>query len=382
MMMFQDELVNLLDQFHIEALNSFDRLPPEEKHYFLTRLYKCFEKGLRDLGKELQGLRGLKLHYTRELGTANANVKLEDIFYKKLSFYASRTVVTCPIEEVSSDTKAAKSKRLGSRTRLDSGALLKLRTEGSYVFGDVKANKRTHGGEIHVEGRAYIVSKSELTALLETILNLRQAIKHGLIHILPALPDRERELKAALRKGRVARGNFTRDGLVRQFTERDLSASEHYVDVGLTSIYLPHVTNVPLEAILDLREQEAEIYAEFQSAIEEFVYVSDDKISEKKIEEYLRRVDDGVRAIRAKYLLLEKNWTLRKYEMGIEFLALCFVPFLSPDLAKALTPFIGTITAFDFLRSSREYREQRNAVASDKFYIAWKLSEFEDMYPH
>ena len=381
-MMFQNELVNLLDQFGIESLNSFDRLPPEDKSYFLTRLYKCFDKGLRDLGKELQGLRGLKLHYTRELGAAQSKVKLEDTFYKKLAFYTSRSVVTCPIEEVASGTKVSKNKRMEGRNRLDSAALQRLRAEGKYVFGDVKADKKTHGGEIHIGGRAYIVDRAELTSLLETIVSLRQAIEHGLIHILPAFPDRERELTVALRKGRVARGNFTRDELVRQFTERDLSAGERYVGVGLASIYLPHVTNVPLEAILELREEEAEIYSEFQIAIEELVGISDGKISEKKIEECLRRVDEGIRDIRAKYILLEKNWKRKQYQMGIEFFALCLVPLLAPDLAKALAPFIGTITAFDFLRSNREYREQRDAVSSGKFYIAWKLSEFEGMYPH
>lgn len=380
--MFQNELVNLIDQFRIESLGSFDRLPPEEKSYFLTRLYKCFDKGLRELGKELQGLRGLKLHYTREPGAAQAKGKLEDTFYKKLAFYTSSSVVTCPIEEVGSGTKVSKNKRRDGRERLDSASLQRLRAEGKYVFGDVKADKKTHGGEIHIGRQSYIVDRSELTSLLETILNLRQAIEHGLIHILPAFPDRERELRAALRKGRVVRGNFTRDELVRQFTERDLGAGEHYVDAGLASIYLPHVTNVPLGAILDLREEEAEIYSEFQIGIEELIGISDDKISEKKIEECLRRVDEGIRAIRAKYLLLEKNWNRKKYQMSIEFLALCIVPFLSPELARAIGPFLGTITAFDFFRSNREYREQTDAMLSDKFYIAWKLSKFEDMYPH
>ena len=75
--MFQDELIDLLGQFRIESLNAFDHLPPEDKHYFLTRLYKCFDKGLRNLGKELQGLRGLKLHYTREVGASKTSKNLK-----------------------------------------------------------------------------------------------------------------------------------------------------------------------------------------------------------------------------------------------------------------------------------------------------------------
>jgi hypothetical protein len=375
-MSFQQDLLTLFDQFRVKSLDSFDRLPPNEKHYFVTRLYKCFDAGSRKLGQELSSLRGLKLHYSRELNTVNPiQDRMEDTFYKKLAFYTSQSVITCPIEEMSSNAKFSKSKRMEGRERFDSATIHKLRSEGKYVFGDVRADKKTHGGEIHIEGKAYIVDIKALNELLETVLGLREALSHNLVYILPAFPDREKELKTALRKGKVTRGNFAREDLVRQFTERDLQENERYVDAGLTRVYLPHLTNVPINKIIEIREKERDSFIDFQSAIENFVYGSQETASEVKIEEFLKHLDESIRHIRAKISQIKQDWKLTQTEQVIKAVAVSFVAFLPHEIAVAVAPFLGTITAFDYLKSNREYNEKLHAATSGEFYIAWKLSK-------
>jgi hypothetical protein len=375
-MSFQNDLVNLLEQFGIKNIDSFDRLPPTEKHYFVSRLYKCFDSGSRNLGQELSDLRGLKLHYRRNLGKENLkDRRMEDTFYKKLAFYTCQSVITCPIEEASTHIKPSKSKRIAGRERFDSATISKIRGDGNYVFGDVKAHHRTHGGEIHVEGRAYVINRSALVDMLGTVLGLKEAITNHLVYVLPAFPDKERELNAALRKAKVTRGNFERDELVRQFTERDLQQGEQYVDVGLTRIYLPHLTNVPFTQILEVREKEKAAFTDFQAAIDDFVYGSATTASEEKIEQYLKRVDDGVRNIRAKLVNIERERRRTQYEQLVRFMAVFFVTLLPAEIRKEVASFIGTITAFDYLRSTQEYQSKINEQTSGEFYIAWQLSK-------
>ncbi|HET6979498.1 MAG TPA: hypothetical protein VFI24_24410 [Pyrinomonadaceae bacterium] len=375
--MFQDDLITLLDQFNIKSSPSFDKMMPEEKPYFVTRLYKCFERGLDNLGAELAQLRGLKLHYSRDLTSSDfMGTRLEDTFYKKLTFFTSQSVITCPIREESTHIRTSKSKRMADRERYDSAALRDLRAQGVYLFGDVKANQRKHGGEVHVRGNFYKVDRKALAELIETIISLREAIKHRLVYILPSLPDKQRELRAAFRQGKVTRGNFRREDLVRQFTERDLVPGDTHIDVGLARVYLPHITNIPLNRIIELRETEIRAYSDFQIALENFVHGSQSTASEAKILEFLRHLDEAIRSFRAEIERIQKKWKFTREELIVKSLALGFVALLPRELATAFMPFIGTITALDFLKSNREYQLQKSDAAPDEFYAVWKVDQF------
>jgi hypothetical protein len=374
--MFQDELITLLDQFNIKSSPSFDSIMPEEKHYFVTRLYKCFERGLDNLGNELAQLRGLKLHYSRDLRSSIfLGTRLEDTFYKKLTFFTSQSVITCPIEEESTNIRTSKSKRMADRERYDSATLRELRAQGIYLFGDVKANQRKHGGEVHVRGNFYKVDRKALAELIETIISLREAIKHRLVYILPSLPDKQRELRVAFRQGKVTRGNFSRDDLVRQFTERDLVPGDTHIDVGLTQVYLPHITNIPLNRIIELRETEIRAYSDFQIALEDFVYGSQNTASEEKILEFLKHLDEAIRSIRADIERIQRKWKITREELIIKYLSVGFVALLARQHAAALMPFFGAVTAFDFLKSNREFRLQKLDAVPDEFYAVWKIDQ-------
>lgn len=369
-MTFQRELLSLFESFSVQDVGDFDRLPPKDKTYFVARLYKCFQRGLKQLPREIGGSRGLKLHYQRDQGK-----RLEDTFYKKLALYTSRFVVSCPIKEAASSVKPAKSKRMTGWERLDSAATRELRRKNLYVFGHVRAHARTHGGEIHIRGRYYIVNRNEILELIRTVLGLREAMRNDLVHVLPGLPDKQREFNSALRKGQVFRGNFRRDELVRQFAERDLQSGESVVEAGLTSIYLPYLTNIPFEQILEVRDDLSQEYEEFQIALSNFVIDSTARFSETQLEQYLKRTDEAIRAIRARQAELRRKWSRKNREILMKYVCFSLVCLVNPHLLAPLLPFLGSVSASDYFTSNREFKDELEAASSGEFYLPWKISD-------
>lgn len=371
-MSFQAELLQLLNDYELVGVQSFDRLPPDRKHYFVTRLYKCFERGLAHAADELSIIEGLKSAYARS--PTEQRSLFEDTILKKLAFYSSHAVVTCPIEEVAGRPKLAKNKRIPGRERMGSAALRQLREEGKYIFGDVKAHQRGQGGEVHVEGRVYVVERSAIAKLIDTVVGLRAALNAGLVHILPALPDTADKLRSDLRRSRVVSGNFTRQTLLRQFAETKDDKTP-LLDGGMTRIYLPHVTNVSLNEVVEIRTSEQQAYDEFQAALCDYVFTTAGSFSERKLEEYLRRVDEALRKIRAHLFRLQRQYGARNREMLIKYLAVGLVALVPHELTLALAPFLSTLSAFDFIKSRGEYRESRDQAVSGEFYVAWRLDE-------
>ena len=371
-MSFQSELLQLLADFDLLNVFDFDALTSERKHYLVTRLYKCFERGLSHVSEELSEIEGLKVSYERSPHEKQS--LFEDNTLKNLAFYSSHAVVTCPIEEVGGRLKLSKNKRLPGRERLGSVALRQLRQEGSYVFGDVKAHQRGHGGEVHIEGKAYVVERSAITKLIDTVVGLRSALEAGLVHVLPALPDAKHKLRSDLRRARVVSGNFTRQTLVQQLAEAP-DGRQALFDTGMTRIYLPHVTNVSLAEIVDIRGAERDAYDEFQAALSDYVFTTAGSFSEQKLEEYLKRVDEALRVIRAHLARLQRQYDARSRNMLIQYLTLGLVALAPHDYAAVLTPIISGLSAFNFLKTRSEHIESRQNAAAGEFYVAWRLDE-------
>jgi hypothetical protein len=375
---FQQELIQLFVDSDICSLSDFDSLEYHSKNYFISRLYSVFQSGIKSLSNDLTAVRGFKMHYSRDSSQSGfIPPPLEDNFYKKMAFYTSRCIVTCPIEEFSRNIKEARSKRIETRVRYDSAALRTLRSDGKYVFGKVKSQKRTHGGEIHIEGKSYIVDKPVLNDLIKTVLGLKCGINANAVYVLPALPGEEKTLNAALRKGNATRGNFVREELVRQFTENGQVGASALIDGGLTSIYLPHISSMQMPEILDIRDRHSEAFIQFQIAIERFLLQAGDAVHdcEDAILKLLREIDDSVRRITSHMIAIHRKKQFRNKEVVIQIVALAMITLLPPEYRATLAGLLGSITAYGVLKSHRELVEERNAIQSEPFYIAWQIQD-------
>lgn len=369
-MSFQQELIALVDGYQLNGIADFDRLPPEDKHYFVTRLYKCFERGLDNLADDLSAFGGLKLAYERSLTETSS--RFEDTTFKKFALYSSHAVVSCPIEETSGVVKPSKSKRMEHRERFDSASIRELRQSGKYVFGDVKAHKRTHGGEIHVQGKAYIVERAAVARLIETVIGLRDALRHGVVHVVPCLPDTKLKLRADLRNSGVVSGNFSRPSLVRQFRE-DAGTSRHLAESGVLSIYLPHLSNVPLAEILEIRNREAAAYSAFQAALTQCVGNTPRDFSEQKLEQYMRDLDEAIKLLRARYEQLERRYQHANRERLVRLFAFALVLVAPAEVAAALLPVLGGFSAWDYSTARTAHHHELGEAVSTQFYLPWSV---------
>jgi len=367
-MAFQSELVELLEAFSLRSPEDFARLPPDQQHYFASRLYKCFRTGAERLSQELESRPGLKLAFRHD--PQKLAQPVEDVFLRKLAFYCSHFVVSCPVEEVTSTAKPSNRKRMESRERLDAATLKQLRKENKLIFGDVIPGRKTYGGELHVKPPYYVIRRETLWQLVALTSRLKEAIRVGVVNLIPRLPGEERRIDAALSRAKVARANFSRQSLVRQFSEENLDVG--VPDARLTNIYLPHLTNVPLEALIELRQEEAEAYAKFQNALASFVLDAGNSFSESKLEDYLRVINDGVLSLVNRFKVHKKRLYSVYRGVGLEAVGVALIAFVGPELRPFLGGFLGALSAH-LVRIKMELEAAEVELTGDPFYVAWKL---------
>lgn len=368
---FGHELTQLLDGFGIRSDSDLASMAPDRRNLFLTRLYKCFRSGIDSLSAELEQIRGLKLEYQHP-----PSVAIQETYFKKLVLYCSRFVVTCPIREVSSAIKPSKSKRIDKRERLDSATIRKLRDEGKYVFGDVRANERTHGGEIHVHGRWYVVQRSVLWELIAMVCRLREAIEHGLVDLVPRFPDEDHVLAAALRRSGVAHANFSRESLRRQFSEEGTDF-RHWGEAGLLKLYLPHLSGLSMSQLIEIREEDNQSYGAFQRAIENLVLGKTGDFSEKRLEQAMAEVDDGVRDIAAKLKQYRRKRFAVHSAASLEAGAVFLVAFAPREFHPAMATFLSAMAAH-LVKLQVDLAHEMATIEANPYYVAWKVARLSE----
>jgi len=376
-MSFQDELISLLRGFSISTIDDFTSMDHTEKHYLVSRLYACFKSGVKRLGSELQPLRGLKLHYSRDAREPGVvRPEYEPTFYKKLVLYSIGCVVSCPILEATSLVSAARKKRQKGLVRFDSAALRQLRKEGNYVFGSTKSERGTYGPEVHASKGFLIVSRSQLLELISTILDLREAIEEKVVYVLPALPTSRGKLRASLRQAGATSANFHREDLVHQMTEDYLADAPEHVNRDFLNVYLPHLTGVPMKGILEVRNEMIEAYLQFQIAIDRFLAEAAEALhdSEARIAALLREIDEAVRQIHGRLKDIRRRLVWKNAEVAIGLVPLSVIAFHIPALADTLAGVLASLAAIDAVAGNSELIREYSKVRLHPFYIAAKLS--------
>lgn len=367
--MFQNELLELLDTFSIKDRNDVFALPPGQKPYFLGRLYKAFQNGVDTSLKTLPELGGVKFHFqsTGNLQDNNPNLPTES-FFKKTCFYANRTVVTFPFEEI-------KSKKL-LRTLKEKPASQwpNARDKGnrSLYFGEIGAGTRTgYGGMLGIKGKVYRIDPAAFDDFLSVIFQLRPAIEAGISEVFPAFPDTNKKFHA--KKLGLTSANFQLEELDTQFRENFSLDASFRTKNGLSNILLPHFDSVPLERLIEIRDKESDLYMHFQRRLEHLLQDASKLDSEQKILEMMREVDEGVRELHGKFKHIQKMYQRKNIHILLKFLAagmLVLSP-LDPAAKASIASILGGISAFDYLTSKEDEVNSMLELKSDRFYLPW-----------
>ncbi len=182
--MFQDDLLQVLDDFAVGTAAAFYELPASKKAHFIRRLYKAFVDSEEQALSDLSAAGGVKLHFaiSGDLASPNSNVP-SAAFLKKLCFYANRTLISFPFKELTETNPQ----------RVERGAAPKnwRAIDRPVLFGNIRSGRSGKVGWVSMkDGEGYRVDPAAFEDFLEVVSSLRPAINAGLTYILPVFPDK------------------------------------------------------------------------------------------------------------------------------------------------------------------------------------------------
>jgi hypothetical protein len=371
---FQADLLVVLDEFAIRSPLDFHKLPPGRKTYFVRRLYKAFVDSEEDAIADLLSAGGVKLHFATsgDLTVANTNVP-SAAFLKKLCFYSNRTLITFPFERLSRASMSRVMKVVPAKAWRDS----MKRENRPLLFGHVVSGRNGYGGYVGLAGGdGYSLDPAAFEDFLQVISQTRPAIDAGLTYLMPAFPNKKKEFKR-LNK-RLISANFKLQELNRQFMENELSDSPGFRFEGdLLDLYLPYFTSIPLERILEIRNQQQDMYNDFQRYLENLFFGLSAEETEAKFLGVLRDVDTGIRELEKKFQSVKKEYGRKDIYMGVGVLCTGLAIFAGyewgKDVAQIIASATGTATGIGFTANLSDKRKAQSALADDRFYLPWLI---------
>ena len=347
----------MLDNFKVHEVKGFHRLDGDDKAYFINRLYKIFDYNRALLDQELRMSGGLKLHFQ----TAGAASSLRsntptEAFLKKAAFYANHTVITYPFKDIAT-----------SNWRWGRDGRSRPPSERPIYFGRTKGRAPVYYTGRN-ETRGYMVDTKDFDDFLSVLNKLEPALGTGFIHLVPTFSSEKRPYQEG-HLGLVS-ANFNRKDLEDQFNEFQTIKSNRQ-RIAVPSLLLPHLTNVPFERIVEIRNKEEALYLDFQRRLENVIYNAKELDSETILFEFLKEIDEGVREIRAKLDEAKRRFRQKNINLLIKFLTIGLVALSPPEARKALMAAIGGITAFDYLNVREEKSVAMEEIKGSRFYLPW-----------
>ncbi len=370
--MFQREVYEVLDGFEVFDQRDFEKLPPGRKPYFIGRLNRAFERNFKHSIREIADSGGVKFHFRSSGDPDGARGNLPtSTFLKKTAFYANQTVVSFPITEVKDKAQL----RMLRDKPASEWPRVRERKSPIY-FGDIGAGWRTPiGGVLNVNGKVYSVEREALTRLVVLLQQLRPAVEAGITRIYPSFPDEPRRFSQP--KLGLTAANFRSEELRRQFFEHSRvdGGGQARTDLGLSHVLLPHFRGIPIERVLEIRDQEAGLYWEMQRRLERVLHQCSETDSETKILEFLRDVDQGIRHLDRRFHDIQKMYSRKNVAFLVGYLSVGLTMFapLDPEAKRTLASIIGGINSFSFLTSKQKEAEARAELRGDDFYLPWQI---------
>ncbi len=156
----------------------------------------------------------------------------------------------------------------------------------------------------------------------------------------------------------------------------EVSGSTRYFSGGgQVYLYLPQLTGVPLQTLVELRAAHGDVFNLYNSTVADFFERSSNSTTEKKLLEVMQKTDEEIRRIEGEFTKLMKAKTLQlagaSVKLGVGVLS-AFVP---PDLGGNTTKLLGSFFGVGGFNDLMKYFELRSTSAGSEsaFYFPWLL---------
>ena len=136
-------------------------------------------------------------------------------------------------------------------------------------------------------------------------------------------------------------------------------------------IYLPHLSNIKTETLLELRQDNYDAFFQFQQALREFLISAALVNSERAFVEIARKVDYEITELELRVKQIEKERRRKGWEigLGISASALSFV--VDAQLAIYIGAMLGSKTVFEGLTFLSNRSVRRDILEDHRYYLAY-----------
>lgn len=361
-------LGKLLTDYEVKDTADYYALPPGKQSTFVSRLYSELDEHAKEGIESLKNGGGLKLHFVvKELPDEGFSNLPTDAFFRKTCFYANQTLVTFPFRD----------SEQGSQTVMRRGHSTTVKRNKQIVsFGKYRAQR---GGQVQEVGKNHHLYRAEFDTFLHLLCTARPFLDSGYLTIVPSYqPEAKRfDIRTKARLG-LHSANFRMEDLRRQFEE------EGYKDLVPESgivpyLYLPYFSGLSSEDVVKVRQQEEDLYIDFQRMLSGLLGGLSENDTEKQLFDQLREIDEGVRKLNRSYeamrkgMRIENATVISKVAMGL----LTLIPL--GKIAVIVNVLGGAgLTLFEHFKTKQGPPPLKTQIKQDEFYLMWRLLKPEE----
>lgn len=260
-------------------------------------------------------------------------------------------------------------------------------------------------GEIQVRGPAGAseqrrktpkkILATNMDGLVSTLLRIKPLVERGIVIPLPGemVFDRRQEyLDARV----ISEYNAIIDSIktdqiknvvvpvsldkwaVRSQIEEMMVRSQRSSMLRPLHIYLPHLSNVPLDTLISIREDNYDSFMRFQQAMRGFLITSSGVKSERAFIELASKVDYEVGELRIKMEKMKREATTKSFEAVGGLIASSLTLLVNADIARFISIAIGSKTIFDGLKFVLERPDAYSIIKDSKYYLAYKVQQLSE----
>ncbi len=364
-------LGELLKAFDIAEAADYYLLPPGRQSVFVSRLYsELAEHAQRGL-KSIQSAPGVKLHFVVDAAGGEGPSNLpDDVFFRKICFYASKTLVTFPFRETERSPRTVIHRGYDTWVERDKEVI---------AFGKYRAQRDGYGGDIKEVRKNHHLLRSEFDSFLHLLCSARPFLDSGDLTLLPSYQPEAKQLSIRTKAGLgLIRANFQLPELRRQFEEEGLDDLQ--LGAGKPPyLYLPYFTNLSARDVLALRQQESGLYNEFQSHLKALLYGLPQAESERALLRRLEEIDQQVRSLAKSYEAIRDAARKRNLSYLLGFVAIGLVPLIPAGLVTPLAALlgVGSLSGFKYIGERKEKAPAKLLLKQDEVFLLWRLRTLE-----
>ncbi len=140
-------------------------------------------------------------------------------------------------------------------------------------------------------------------------------------------------------------------------------------------IYLPHLSYIDIDTLINLREDHYDSFFRFQQALRRFLVDSSLTKSEGAFLEMAQKVDYEINVLENEVKLMEKQRKQKGYEVAFGISASALTLLVDPQIAKYVAAIIGSKTALDGMNFFSNKKINKFKIENNQYYLAYLVKK-------